>query len=267
MSRFSEFSGELFPFAANGTVTVSQPKMPVPTVGRSLIGALATLSGVGGTLANLARVVTKQGGNDMFNLSGVQYRHWFEAESFDHISYGGADTTFLIAFNDIAERDEDEADLLAFPLQTIPTIELSMGAVGAGNIEFAWLFSTQNPTFARKLLRSQMGVPIGSTSGADFNISEAGVLNGFLLPTTGLTQIEVHAANDQPEDLLAAALIAQQRINGATTLVDPLYVKISPVALGGFGTDKLKVHTDGAWGGLTEETVLDIGVPNSLIGV
>ena len=265
MARFKNFNG-------SGKAILATTAQQLQFTGNDLPGGAPgsatnafhfTMTGTN-TFARLTRIRVKSNGNLIYDIDPTHYRAWLERFSPANNALATTAARFSIYFSLLDIEDEDAADLCAFPMGTIPTVELVTDAgTGAGVIYGGWTSSTITPQWYPVLLGQGMNIP-ASSSKQSYPLQEAGSVRGISLPTVGVDQARLTLNGFDWIQSAGAAylnvatgdmLLEGEFYDDPETITNPAWLRM-PMIPAGNGTSRWELSTQAGWAGTSAETTV-----------
>lgn len=213
---------------------------------------------------HLTRIVVYVNGKPKLDMTPEEFRQYLQRffKRFNSTAYpADAATSWTIPFY---AGELDEGDPLKYAQQLEPgdvSIELGINNTpGAGTLRAEW--DTTNTPAQSFLEISRQGIGIGASSEEEKIFTQQGLLKGFSLNTTGLTELELdydkNAGVGNPDwkrliEATGAGLVERQRLEDGSFDTDPIATKIlTPVPC----RLRIRLTTAAGWAGTSNALVL-----------
>ncbi len=218
------------------------------------------LTGAGMTVGDITRIRIKNSGITSHDMTLAQYQAWYQ--KYYGIAPVAADTAFNIPFHlppDDVGGNIDSMDTCQMLRGSNPAIEIVIGAGGAaGTIQMSWVKTTVAPKLYPCVLGSTLSIGASATS-AHYSISEGGAIKSVVVPTTGLTRLQLTLGGLKRVNIEGTTMFAEiQQERNAQIVTDPIAFDLGGPQDGPSGSSAFELDTAAGWAGAANEAALYI---------
>jgi hypothetical protein len=244
--RFPRYSSETKAVAAGQTSAVVFPAEQLP---KSRCVALSIqIAGAGNDLADIDRFVVKVDGDEQVSLTLTELRVMIQRLSRGNILVPTTATEITIPFYmpdaKGSVRDEQQLAPGNIELEIYP-----LATVAIGTFSVSYQVTDVDPRFYFRTKRTQLNVA-ATTDSAERVLNRPGKLRGFIINTTGLTELKLSSSGVQVVKSPGWGLIQANALENkdGTPTTDPLFHRFyGPIA----GEDLVaELKTAATWGGV-----------------
>lgn len=196
MARWKNYLGSAKAISTTAaTYTWTGNDLPTPAPGSSLVAVHVIFAATTGaqtqSITKTTRIRIKANGNIIYDIATDAFRSLVGRFTPSNLVYGASSASFTIPFNLFDLFDDDQADMCAFPLRTIPTVEITTGNTPvASNAYLAWTLSSVTPTHYPVLLGQQMNIGASPVNGT-FPFTENGQVRAIGIDSTNLSRARI----------------------------------------------------------------------------
>src|SRR5689334_17022677 len=223
-----------------------------------------TTAGTTITVQKVNRVKWKASGNLLWDCSGEQLRGLYGRMSPANVVMTGA--AFTCWFNAFDVDNDDEADQAGFPVNTIPTCEITFdGTQGAGSMFATYIYSDIEASSFYTLIGQPMGIAASQNS-AGYALNETGRIRGMGINSVGMQRVRLTLGGRQwvnalgpgtsasATDTLGDSLRETQQIELDQTFTQMDWFRL-PNVYAPAGS-RIEVTTNTAWAGVSNEVAI-----------
>jgi hypothetical protein len=243
--RWHDFSGagKVLVASTTQTLTFTPSDAPGSVQGASVVAYHLSLGGRTGGAADadfgdISRIRLKANGVTIMDfgpgLALLALQSFLETFNWANTAPSAVGYQFTLPLWIPDARTEDEQDLCAFPVNAVPTIEVTIAAsTGTGQQLFCgWTYSDVPPMFSPVLYGSQMNIAAGAVS-ARFPLVEPGLIRALGINIGGLGRFRAVLGGRQWANLasrpltVAAAALHGSLFTEASSFRTPLTAGVS----------------------------------------
>lgn len=184
------------------------------------------------------------GGKTVINLTPLQLRAYIERFSRANRDPGASAARITIPAYLMDEKGNRRKEVQFEPGNTSVEVDVITGVGVSGDVKVHWHTTDINAKFYTRMIRTAHGHPINSEDD-ERNRSRSGFIRGFLFPTVGLTNLEMHISGVEVIDADGLAFIESGDNEGDMGIVDPFPYKFDDAQPA--NDLKFTVTTDGTW--------------------
>ncbi len=223
-----------------------------------VVKLLLLFAGAGMTVGDITRIRIKNSGITTHDMSLAQYQAWYQR--YYGIAPVAADVAMDIPFHlppDDVGGNIDAMDVCQMLRGSNPSVEIVIGAGGAaGTVQLGWVKSDVTPLIYPFLSGNTMSIGASATS-AQFPLSEGGAVKAFIMPTVGLTRLQVTLGNFKRFNLEGVSLMPEsQQQRNAQVVTDPICFDLGGAQSAPTGSSYLQMDTAAGWAGAANEMAI-----------
>jgi hypothetical protein len=192
MARRTNFNGTTQTINAGVAQILTWTASQIPSA--RVVAYHLALQGAGNDLADITRIRVSANGANIYNVTPLQLRAFWEHYSGGAIKYPATSQALTIPFCLLDAPTPEQADICQFPSGAQAQVEVSLAATAAAGIAIlGWTETTIEPVLFPRLLASVLNVP-ASAALQRYNFQESGMVRGFQLPHTGIDRCKLTLA-------------------------------------------------------------------------
>ena len=215
MARRTSFNGTSQAIAAGVASILTFTSSQIPSA--RVVAYHLALQGAGNDLTDIARIRVSANGANIFNVTPLQLRAFWEHYSGGAVKYPATSQTLTIPFCFLDAPTPEQADVCQFPTGAQATVEIAMAATAAAGVAvLGWTETTIEPMFFPRLLASVLNIP-ASAALQRYNFQESGIVRGFQIPHTGVSRAKMTLAGQD------FTYLPGLQFNGLANLGDMLF--------------------------------------------
>lgn len=247
--RFPRYSSETKAVAAGQTSAVVFPAEQLPK--SQCVMLSIQVAGAGNDLADIDRFVVKVDGDEQVSMTLTQLRVYLQRMSRGNVLIPTTATEISIPFY-FPDAKGDQRDEQQLAPGNIELEIYPLATVAVGTFAVSYQVTDVIPKYYFRTKRTSLNLAAGVNDSAERILNRVGKVRAFILPTAGLTEIRLTAAEREivkaPGWGLIQANVLENKDGTPTT--DPICHKLfSPIA----GEDlKAEFKTAAAWAASAE---------------
>lgn len=215
MARRTNFNGTTQVINAGVAQILTWTASQIPSA--RVVAYHLTLQGAGNDLSDITRIRVSANGANIFNVTPLQLRAFWEHYSGGAIKYPATSQTLTIPFCLLDAPTPEQADICQFPTGAQAQVEISLAATAAAGVAIlGWTETTIEPMLFPRLLASVLNIP-ASAALQRYNFQESGMVRGFQLPHTGIDRAKLTLAGQD------FTYLPGLQFNGLANLGDMLF--------------------------------------------